>query len=145
MSKPERTDTAFGIVPFRIENGKPVVLLIQHNAGHWAFPKGHAEGDESAEASARRELFEETGIQGIELLKPDPIEEYYEIKSKKWLTRKTVWFFVGITTDAEVICQEEEVQAYEWLSVKKATKRLTFDASRETLQKAECMLARQLS
>ena len=33
-----------------------------HGAGTWAFPGGHLEFNESIEACAKRELFEETGI-----------------------------------------------------------------------------------
>jgi 8-oxo-dGTP diphosphatase len=33
-----------------------------HGAGTWAFPGGHLEFNESIEACARREVFEETGI-----------------------------------------------------------------------------------
>ena len=40
-------------------------LLIQHQAGHWAFPKGHANPGESPAETARREFAEETGYIGF--------------------------------------------------------------------------------
>ena len=53
-----------GVAVIVIKNGK--VLLGKrkgsHGSGSWAFPGGHLEMNESIEACARREVFEETGI-----------------------------------------------------------------------------------
>ena len=39
------------------------ILLIRHaNGGHWAFPKGHVEGNETEAETALREIREETGL-----------------------------------------------------------------------------------
>ena len=44
-----------------IEDGK--VLLIQQRNGHWGFPKGHVEADETERNAAIRETKEETNIE----------------------------------------------------------------------------------
>jgi 8-oxo-dGTP diphosphatase len=53
-----------GVAVIVIKNNK--VLLGKrknaHGAGTWAFPGGHLEFNESIEACAKREVFEETGI-----------------------------------------------------------------------------------
>ena len=38
------------------------VLMVKHNAGHCAFPKGHVEEGETEFETAIRETKEETGI-----------------------------------------------------------------------------------
>lgn len=56
------------------QNGVAHVLLIERAydpfAGYWALPGGHIDADEMPEAAARRELFEETGVEveGLELV-----------------------------------------------------------------------------
>lgn len=50
---------------------KPRVLLIQRKGdpftGSWALPGGYVEENEPLDAAARRELKEETGVEGVEL------------------------------------------------------------------------------
>ncbi|NJO79196.1 MAG: NUDIX domain-containing protein [Cyanobacteria bacterium RM1_2_2] len=62
-------DLSFGIVPLLQQNGEHLFLLVQHQAGHWSFPKGHAEADETPLQAACREFEEETGITDYQLLK----------------------------------------------------------------------------
>lgn len=58
-------------IVFSEQEGKWQVLLIQRRydpyAGRWALPGGFVEMDETLEAAAARELFEEAGISGVSL------------------------------------------------------------------------------
>ena len=59
------------IVIFTIRDGRLKLLLIKRGGepyqGRWALPGGFVELDEDLEASARRELEEETGVSGVYL------------------------------------------------------------------------------
>ncbi|MDD5261626.1 MAG: NUDIX hydrolase [Methylacidiphilales bacterium] len=46
---------------------KKVLLLHHAKLGKWLQPGGHADGDPDLERVARREVFEETGLEGLEL------------------------------------------------------------------------------
>jgi bis(5'-nucleosidyl)-tetraphosphatase len=145
MSRPnvELTDESFGVIPFHRIDGETRFLLIQHNAGHWAFPKGHAERGESERESALRELREETGIQDVQLIESRIFEERY---TKTWrgdarkLVRKTVRYFLGEVSNPKVTVQVEEIQAYRWATLAEARKLITYSESRRLLETAATYL-----
>ena len=59
------------VVVFNAQTGQLHVLLIQRAQepfeGAWALPGGFVEMDEPLEQAARRELEEETGLEGVDL------------------------------------------------------------------------------
>jgi ADP-ribose pyrophosphatase YjhB (NUDIX family) len=63
---PERPLVAVGVVLFRPTGSGGEVLLVQRGRppaeGRWSFPGGAQRLGETAEAAARRELLEETGL-----------------------------------------------------------------------------------
>ena len=132
-------DEAFGIVPIFIEKtgelSEMQFLLIRHWAGHWGFPKGHAEPGETAIATACRELEEETGIQSCKVLDDPAFVEQYSFKKGDQLVEKTVTYFVGTVQSKAVTCQEQEIQAYTWVNFETALKTITFDQARRILQR----------
>ncbi len=78
--KPDYWYNQSGVVPFRIKEGTYEVLLIRSRKDkRWIFPKGIIEPDMSPVDSAKKEAFEEAGIEG----KVSP-EYYVNYKYKKW-------------------------------------------------------------
>ena len=73
-------DQAFGLIPVLINNNHYQFLLIQHQGGHWGFPKGHAEAGESPVQSACREFEEETGITQYEVNEGVSLIEQYQFE-----------------------------------------------------------------
>jgi 8-oxo-dGTP pyrophosphatase MutT (NUDIX family) len=130
------SDQSFGVVPvFRDINRKTTkFLLIQHRTGkHWAFPKGHADPEESGIQAALRELTEETGIQGVTLDAGACFEESYPRPNGKGL--KGVRYWVGFVSNPKVKIQAKEVLAFRWVSARQAKLLITFDTSRTMLDK----------
>jgi bis(5'-nucleosidyl)-tetraphosphatase len=132
MSNMEK-DESFGIIPILRQDDTYLYLLVQHRAGHWAFPKGHAHPGESALQAACRELVEETGITDYKLLEGVSFSEHYTFTRKGQAFDKTVIYFPAWVESATVQCQPEEIQNYTWTNYEGAIALITFDASKQLL------------
>ena len=134
-------DKSFGVIPIRQQAGDFQYLLVQHHAGHWAFPKGHAENGENDIAAARRELLEETGISDVRLLENVSLSETYYFRRGTQTVAKTVRYFLGLVGQAEVRIQAAEIKAYRWASYEEALGLITFDENRRIIGEARDYLA----
>ena len=108
------------------------VLMIQHNEGHWDFPKGHVEGNETEIQTAIREVKEETNID----VNVKPKYRYTTEYSPKEGVLKEVVYFVATKESDECRPQESEIQKVEWVGIDEAVDRVTFDVTRNVLKKA---------
>lgn len=141
--EPAEIDQSFGIIPIWCEANRHKVLLIQHHAGHWGFPKGHADPGESALDAACRELTEETGITEYRVLTERPFWERYTFTKRGQLIGKTVCYFPAIVYSESVLCQASEIRAYAWLSFEEAATQLSFRGGRQVLAQVQQYLEQQ--
>ena len=130
---------SFGIIPLRKEKGKWQVLLIQHQSGHWAFPKGHPEKGESSHESAERELFEETGLKVKSYLMQGGLKEHYFFMFNRQRISKNVEYFPAIVS-GEVKIQEEEVKDSLWIEIGEAEKFITFKEGKKMCAQVALLL-----
>ncbi|MEM6334069.1 MAG: NUDIX domain-containing protein [Planctomycetota bacterium] len=138
-------DASFGVVAVDRSGGAVRVLLVKHHAGHWAFPKGHAEAGETDEQAARRELEEETGVRVGALVSRDGepvrlVERYVFTDRKGRRVAKTVTFFVGEAEAAEARPQEEEIAELAWLTLDEAAERMTFEEGKRVVDEVAGVL-----
>ena len=108
------------------------ILLIRHqNGGHWAFPKGHVEGKETDEETARREIREETGL----LAELDTGFQTVVTYSPKPGVMKDVVYFAATVSGGTEQRQEAEVTDMRWASPEDAMALVTFENDRDVLTK----------
>jgi bis(5'-nucleosidyl)-tetraphosphatase len=138
------TDQAFGIVPIFRQSDTDQFLLIQHQAGHWGFPKGHAEARETEIETACREFEEETGIAAYQLIDSPAFVESYRLFKKSKTIDKTVIYFIAFVQSLTVNYQEKEIRDYVWLTYPAALERLTFVQSKQLLIQVRQYLQRDL-
>lgn len=130
-----KNDFSCGVIPYRVINGKREFLLIQHKAGHWAFPKGHPEKGETEQQTARRELAEETGISDVEIDEEHPFKEHYTFAKRdgKQVSKCVVYFLGQVAADQAVAIQEAEVSDHTWGSASQTLEQMSFDEGRALL------------
>lgn len=134
---------SYGIIPFHRHHGRWEVFLVLHfNGYHWGFPKGKADGKETSLETARRELYEETGLQVEKLLVEDPISEHYTFKRNNLMVDKKVDYYLALCS-GELNLQTEEIRDGKWLSLDSAYELLTFSEAKELLKKSQQLILSQ--
>ena len=113
-----------------IINDKDEILLIKHNVGHWAFPKGHVENNETDKLCALREIKEETNLD-VNIITNIKEKTTYSPKED---VLKDVIYFVALPINNDIKLQQEEVNDYLWLPLKDALNKLTYDNDKKILE-----------
>lgn len=135
-------EVSFGVIPLRKRGNGWEVLLIQHLAGHWSFPKGKPDHDLSLLSTAERELLEETGLTVLRLLREDPFVETYSFERNGKFVSKVVSYFPAIV-QGDVLLRKEELSLFVWLPLAKAKHKVTFKEAKELSRKFELWLTNQ--
>lgn len=112
-----------------------MILLLHYGNGHWDFPKGNIEVNETQIQAAVRELEEETGINRFRLVPGFKETLVYNYKKKSAQVAKTVTFYLGITTISKVVLSSEHI-GYVWLTYQESVKILTYDNAKKLLTQA---------
>ncbi|QDU70195.1 bis(5'-nucleosyl)-tetraphosphatase [Mucisphaera calidilacus] len=140
-------DHSCGVIPVFIEPGEPRrYLLVQHNAGHWGFPKGHPERGESSLETAIRELHEETGLTSDRIISDHPFSERYVFrKGSGRVVDKSVTYFIGFMDTLDVAYQDDELQDAQWGDLEATLGRMSFEEGRKLLMEVHAFLDRDAS
>ncbi len=126
-----------GAIVYRRYHGNIEILLIKHiNSGHWSFPKGHVEGDETELETARREIKEETGLDVI----LDQTFRETVTYSPKRDTQKVVVYFLALARNYDYVPQEEEIAEIRWVDIVHATRLLTYENDKTIVNKARAAI-----
>jgi 8-oxo-dGTP pyrophosphatase MutT (NUDIX family) len=128
--------SAGGVVFRRVPKGVEFVLI---KAGrHWSFPKGNIEAGETPEATALREISEETGLplKKLRILSRLP-DVKYVFQWRGVLVFKTVhYYLVQLTADAPFEPQLSEIEEVQWYSADAARRAISFKNAKQTLDAA---------
>lgn len=116
----------------RIGENLEFLSISDRNDGHWGFPKGHVEINESEEETAIREIFEETGLK-VNLINGFRVAIEYSIKQG---TMKEVIFFLANVENQVVHIQLEELNDFKWASFQFAKQLLSYKSSKDVLEQA---------
>lgn len=126
-----------GAIIFKVQKDSSTkYLLLHYEAGHWDFPKGHQEKNETEKQTALREINEETGIKKIKFIAGFKENINYFYKKGENIVYKDVVFYLLQSTTEKVKLSKEHI-GYSWLSYDNAYKKITYKNSKELLRKAD--------
>lgn len=129
-------DKSYGVIPV-LRGDENRFLLLKQIDGHWSFPKGHLENNETSKEAALRELHEEAGIIDVEFLDIPTLYEHYTFSRDENTYDKTVEYFIAFVNNDSVSIQAEEVLEYKWATYEESLETFTFPAVKEVLNKAQ--------
>ena len=116
-----KKEKSCGVIIFQWKKDELQFLVLKMQLGHFSFPKGHVEKDETEKETALREIKEETNL-----------EVFIDTNFRKVVTYspfigilKDVVFFVALYEKGEIIVQKEEVSEAFWLNEKETLNVLT--------------------
>ena len=109
-------------------------LILKYPSGHWDFVKGNIEEGEKEKETVKRELFEETGIDSLQIHQEFNEKVEYNYYKKNIKVHKIVSYYLAETDQKEVKLSFEHVDS-KWSDYEELMKLITFENSREILKK----------
>lgn len=129
-----KKEKSCGAVVYKKEENEILFLLLKHNAGHWSFPKGHVEDNETEEQTALREIKEETNL---DVTINKGFKRVSTYSPKEGVMKDVIFFIAELKENAEEEkAQECEIQELEWFSYEKAINTITYDNDKNILKQA---------
>ena len=99
-----------------VRNNLGEFLVIERH-GVWDLPKGKLEKGEDFEATALREVEEETGLKGLKVMQPLVSTYHTYWLPKHHVLKETMWFGMDYPGQEEPVLQVEEgITGFRWAS-----------------------------
>src|ERR1700724_1666871 len=131
-----KTHSAGGVVT----NSEGKVLMVSQHGASWSLPKGHIDPDEDALAAAKREIYEESGIRDLELIRELGTYERHKIGVDGGDDRselKVITMFLFRTSEKSLKPVDPDNPEARWVEKSKVALLLTHEKDREFFQRVE--------
>jgi len=131
-----KTRSAGGVVT----NDADEVLVVSQQGTSWSLPKGHIDAGEDALAAARREIYEESGVRDLELIRELGSYERYKIGvngGDDRSERKVITMFLFRTREKLLKPVDRDNPEARWVERSKVALLLTHERDKEFFLRAE--------
>ncbi|MEG0663849.1 MAG: NUDIX domain-containing protein [Clostridia bacterium] len=125
-----------GAIVYYKQNNKLLYLIVKNRDGHFGAPKGHIEIGESEIDTAKREVFEETGLL-VEIDETFKTTCNYTVKK---FVKKEVVYFIAKADSKNIKLAFDEIGDYLILPFDEMIKFITHDNDKEIFVKADTYL-----
>lgn len=122
-----------GAVLYTEDEGQRKYILITNISGHIGFPKGHIEQGENEKQTARREIYEETGV-NAKLI--EGFRQSYNYYINGFIKKRAVYFLAHFCQD-DIKMNIREISEYRLVSYEQAMTILNFKHDRDILESAD--------
>lgn len=124
-----------GAIVFTKDNDDIRYVIIESKEGFLGFPKGHVESNETELQTARREVFEETGL-NVEFLENFQTEDSYLFKRNNETRIKKIVYFLAEYSNQTPLPQETELNNIYLMDYETALSSFQFDNLKRILKEA---------
>ena len=116
-------------------NSRRQVILVSQFGVSWSFPKGRVEEGEEVIEAAKREIYEETGVKDLKLIKALKEYERHPMKGPhnemNFNHLKTISLFVFTTEQEELNPIDPDNPEARWVHIEEVTQLLSHEKDRE--------------
>ena len=123
-----------------VRNRGNILIVFQKSTRTWAFPKGHIELNENELEAARREIFEETQVDNLCLIKR--LGSYVRPTKKSATVIKHITMFLFETEEREIAPQSSDVSECVWRDLEEVRALLSYKEDLDFFEKILTRLPR---
>jgi 8-oxo-dGTP pyrophosphatase MutT (NUDIX family) len=129
-----KTAVSAGAIILREIDGELKVALAQHQrvGKNWVLPKGHVEPGETIEQAALREIYEEAGLNNVQLIKLLGSILRESIKGNGDVVQKTIHYYLAYSPTNGQVEAPTDASFIEvgWFAPQQAVELLPYEAER---------------
>ncbi len=111
-------------------NNHSQVLIVNNKGKSWTFPKGHIETNEDPLTAAKREIYEESGIDNLKYIRELGTYDREKFKPEKGKIIKRIFMFLFATEQEELNPIDPNNPEAKWIDKEQVITILTYQEER---------------